>query len=31
MKWKHTFALGALVKEAWFVVEPLVDLEHLAR
>jgi len=25
------FALGALVEEARFVIEPLVDLEHLAR
>lgn len=31
MKWIHTFALGALVEEARFVIEPLVDFEHLAR
>jgi len=31
MRWKHTFALGALVEEARFIVEPLVDLEHLSR
>ena len=31
MKWMHTFAFGALVEEARFVIEPLVDLEHLAR
>jgi len=31
MRWVHTFALGALVEEARFIIEPLVDLEHLSR
>jgi hypothetical protein len=31
MRWVHTFALGALVEETRFVIEPLVDLEDLAR
>jgi hypothetical protein len=30
MMWTHTFALGALVEEARFTIEPLVDLKHLA-